>query len=98
LESLVTSERTIFWVGPGEDLQAVIDQAPAGSTIYSRGEHKGPIRMKSGVGIHGVSPEEYEARELGHGIRSMTDCVIELADIRVSTGCGARTGRQGKKR
>jgi len=78
----VTSERTIFWVGPGEDLQAVIDEAPAGSTIYSNGEHKGPIRMKSGVGIHGVSPEEYAARELGHGARSMTGCVISLADVR----------------
>lgn len=73
------SERTVFWVGRGDDLQAVIDQAPAGSTIYSNGEHKGPIRMKSGVGIHGVSPEEYEARGLGHGARSMTNCVITLA-------------------
>ena len=74
------SERTIFWVGPGEDLQAVIEQAPAGSLIYSNGEHNGRIRMKSGVGIHGVSPEEYAARELRHGARSMTACVITLRE------------------
>lgn len=72
------NERVVFWVGPGDDLQAVIDLAPAGSTIYSTGAHPGPIRMKSGVRIQGVSVQEYEERKVGLGVRSLTDCVITL--------------------
>lgn len=67
-----------FWAGTGDDLQEIIDQAPEGSTVYVHGVFRPGIILKSGIHLQGVTAEEFAARELGHGIRSMTDAVIGL--------------------